>query len=153
MTLRIISEKWPTIVHAWSTYLPSRVLTGDDALPLLNIPMFIVLRSCPRGQKYRMQLKPSLTTYGEPLPSDISCVERIIHRMLPACPCPFSFVLVCSRLSIPWRARSLVLILVISSLAPWFSLIRIACDLLEHSSSGLCNLISRSFVDLWQANG
>ena len=99
-----------------------------------------------------MQLKPLLTTYSESPSSDIRCVERIIHRMLPACPYPFPFVFVCSRLSIPRRARSLVLILVISSLAPWFSLILIACNLLEHSLSGLCTLISRSFVDLWQTN-
>lgn len=135
-----------------STYLPSRRLIGDDALPLLNIPKFIVLRSCPRGQKYRMQLKPLLTTYGESLPSDISCVERIIHRMLPAGPCPVSFVLVCSRMSISRRARSLVLILVISSLAPRSSLIPIARNLPKYSLSGLCTRISRSFVDRWQTN-
>lgn len=99
-----------------------------------------------------MQLKPLMTTYSEPPSSDIRCVERIIHRMRPACPWPFPFVLVCSRLSIPRRARSLVLILVISSLAPWFSLILIACTLLEHSLSRVCTLISRSFVDLWQTN-
>ena len=99
-----------------------------------------------------MQLKPLMTTYSEPPSRDIRCVERIIHRMLPACPCRLPFVLVSSRLSIPRRARSLVLILVISSLAPWFSLILIACNLLEHSLPRVCTLISRSFVDLWQTN-
>lgn len=137
-------------IHALD-YVPSRSLMGDDALPLLNIPMFRVLRSYPQGQRYRTKL--CSTTYGESVPSNVGCMKCVIHRMLPAFPRPFAFVLVWLGCSLFRRARPLILIFIISSLAPWSLFVLVPCTVLLVPLPMVCTAISRSFVDLGPTNG
>lgn len=147
--LQSISQGRPSF-HALD-HIPSRSLMGDDALALLNIPMFMVLRSCPQGQRY--QTKLCSTTYGESVPSNVGCMKCIIHRMLPAIPRPFAFVLVRLRCSLFRRTRPLVLIFIISGLAPRSLLVLIPCTVLLIPLFVVRIVVSRSFVDLGPTNG